>query len=133
MGATADAAGAADAATAAGETVVVAATPPAAGTFIIVFLLVTMIDVNSMLEMVESEVWLHGDVNSMVAAIELGGVVVEGGLKLDASKGGETQMVRSTHAAYFNIKLVRQQMVRSMSEACTSGVLGKEEYCTVHT
>jgi len=41
-----------------------------------------MIDVNSMLEMVESEVWLHGDVNSMVAAIELGGVV-EGGLKLD--------------------------------------------------
>ena len=58
MGATADAAGAADAATAAGETVVVAATPPAAGTFLIVFLLVTMIDVNSMLEMVESEVWL---------------------------------------------------------------------------
>mgnify|MGYP006189934683 FL=1 len=39
----------------------------------VVFLLVTMIDVNSMLEMVESEVWLHGDVNSMVAAIELGG------------------------------------------------------------
>ena len=115
MGATADAAGAADAATAAGETVVVAATPPAAGTFLIVFLLVTMIDVNSMLEMVESEVWLHGDVNSMVAAMELGGVV-EGGLKLDASKGGETQMVRSTHAAYFNIKLVRQQKVRSMHE-----------------
>jgi len=27
-------------------------------------------------------------------------------------------MVRSTHAAYFNIK---------------SGVLGKEDYCTVHT
>ena len=81
----------------------------------VVFLLVTMIDVNSMLEMVESEVWLHGYVNSMVAAMELGGVV-EGGLKLDASKGGETQMVRSTHAAYFNIKLVRQQKVRSMHE-----------------
>jgi len=80
-----------------------------------------MIDVNSMLEMVESEVWLHGDVNSMVVAMELGGVV-EGGLKLelDASKGGETQMVRSTHAAYFNIKLVRQQMVRSRSEVCTN-------------
>ena len=44
------------------------------------------------------------------------GVVVEGGLKLDASKGGEMQMVRSTHAAYFNIKLVRQQKVRSMHE-----------------
>jgi len=28
------------------------------------------------------------------------------------------QMVRSTHGAYFNIK---------------SGVLGKEDYCTVHT
>ena len=39
----------------------------------VVFLLVTMIDVNSMLEMVESEVWLHGDVNSMVAAMELRG------------------------------------------------------------
>jgi len=59
------------------------------------------------------------------------GVMVEGGLKLDDSKGGETQMVRSTQAAYFNIKLVRQQMVRSTSEACTSGVL---EYCImVHT
>ena len=94
----------------------VAATPPAAGTFLIVFLLVTMIDVNSMLEMVESEVWLHGDVNSMVVVMELGGVV-EGGLKLelDASKGGETQMVRSTHAAYFNIK---------------SGVLEKSTVCT---
>jgi hypothetical protein len=61
------------AATAAATALLVAATPPAAGTFLIVFLLVTMIDVNSMLEMVESEVWLHGDVNSMVAAIELGG------------------------------------------------------------
>jgi len=70
----------------------------------------------------------------MVAAMELGGVV-EGGLKLDASKGSETQMVRSTHAAYFNIKLVRQQKVRSMHEAylkIKSGVLGKEDYCTVH-
>ena len=132
MGARAGAAATAGAAAAAGETVVAAATPPAAGTFLLVFLFVTMIDVNSMLKMVESEVWLHGDVNSMVAAMELGGVV-EGGLKLDASKGGETQMVRSTHAAYFNIKLVRQQMVRSTSEACTSRVLGKEEYCMVHT
>jgi hypothetical protein len=34
--------------------------------------------------------------------------------------GGETQMVRSTHAAYFNIKLVRQQMVGSRSEVCTN-------------
>ena len=41
-------------------------------------------DVNSMVEMGENEVWLHGDVNSMVA-MELGGVV-EGGLKLDASR-----------------------------------------------
>ena len=73
MGAGAGAAATAGAAAAAGETVVAATTPPAAGTFLLVFLLVTMIDVNSMLEMVESEVWLHGDVNSMVAAIELGG------------------------------------------------------------
>ena len=51
----------------------------------------------------------------MVVAIALGGVV-EGGLKLDASKGGEMQMGRSTHAAYFNIKLVRKQKVRSMHE-----------------
>jgi hypothetical protein len=43
-----------------------------------------MMDVNSMVEMGGNEVWLHGDVNSMVA-IELGGVV-EGGLKLDASR-----------------------------------------------
>ena len=48
-------------------------------------LLVTMMDVNSMVEMGENEVWLHGDVNSMAAAMELGGVV-EGGLKLDASR-----------------------------------------------
>ncbi len=44
-------------------------------------------------------------------------------------------MVRSTHAAYFNIKLVGQQKVRSMHEAylnIKSGVLGKEDYCTVH-
>ncbi len=44
-----------------------------------------MMDVNSMVEMGENEVWLHGDVNSMVAEMELGGVV-EGGLKLDASR-----------------------------------------------
>jgi hypothetical protein len=41
-------------------------------------------DVNSMAEIGENEVWLHGDMNSMVA-MELGGVV-EGGLKLDASR-----------------------------------------------
>ncbi len=88
MGATADATGTADAAAAAGDTVVVAATPPAAGTFSLIFLLVTMIDVNSMVEMVESEVWLHGDVNCEFDGCsdgELGGVV-EGGLKLDASR-----------------------------------------------
>ena len=59
----------------------------AAVTVVTLFLLpflVTMMDVNSMVEMGENEVWLHGDVNSMVA-IELGGVV-EGGLKLDASR-----------------------------------------------
>ncbi len=44
-----------------------------------------MMDVKSMVEMGENEVWLHGDVNSMVAVMELGGVV-EGGLKLDASR-----------------------------------------------
>ena len=43
-----------------------------------------MMDVNSMVEMGGNEVWLHGDVNSMVAVMELGDVV-EGGLKLDAS------------------------------------------------
>jgi hypothetical protein len=37
-----------------------------------------------MVEIGENEVWLHGDVNSMVE-MELGGVV-EGGLKLDASR-----------------------------------------------
>ena len=74
-------------------TVVAAATPadrwpPTAGTIVTLFLLpllVTMMDVNSMVEMGENEVWLHGDVNSMVAEMELGGVV-EGGLKLDASR-----------------------------------------------
>jgi len=60
---------------------------PTAGTVVTLFLLpllVTMMDVNSMVEMGENEVWLHGDVNSMVA-MELG-CVVEGGLKLDASR-----------------------------------------------
>jgi hypothetical protein len=41
-------------------------------------------DVNSMAEMGGNEVWLHGDMNSMVA-MELGGVV-EGSLKLDISR-----------------------------------------------
>jgi len=50
---------AADAAAAAGDTVVAAATP-ADGTFLLPFLLVTMMDVNSMVEMGENEVWLHG-------------------------------------------------------------------------
>jgi hypothetical protein len=52
----------------------------AAGTVVTLFLLpllVTMMNVNSMVEM--NEVWLHGHVNSM-AAMELGGVF-EGGLK----------------------------------------------------
>ena len=43
-----------------------------------------MMDVNSMVEMGGNEVWLQGEVNSM-AVMELGGVV-EGGLKLDASR-----------------------------------------------
>ncbi len=66
--AVAGAAAAADAANAAGDTVVAAATP-ADGTFFLPFLLVTMMDVNSMVEMGENEVWLHGDVNSMVVEI----------------------------------------------------------------
>jgi len=43
-----------------------------------------MMDVNSMAERGGNEVWFHRPMKSMVA-MELGGVV-EGGLKLDASR-----------------------------------------------
>ncbi len=52
-----------------------------------------------MVEMGGNEVWLHGDLNSMVAEMELGGVVEVGRLQVV-----RLQMVRSTHAGYFNIK-----------------------------
>jgi hypothetical protein len=56
-------------------------------------------NVNSMVEMGENEVWLHGDLNSMVAEMELGGVVEVGRLQVV-----RRQLVRSTHARYFNKK-----------------------------
>ncbi len=59
----------------------------AAGTVVTLFLLpllVTMMDLNSMVEMGGNEVWLQGHVKSVVA-MELEGVF-EGGLKLDASR-----------------------------------------------
>ena len=70
-------------------------------------------DVNLMVAAMELN---RGDVNSMVAAMELGC----GGRRLEVRcfQVVRWQMVRSTHAAYFNIK---------------SGVLGKEDYCMVHT
>ena len=65
-----------------GDTVVAAATP-ADGTFLLPFLLVTMMDVNSMVEMGGNEVSLHGRCEFDGGGDGVSGVV-EGGLKLDA-------------------------------------------------
>ncbi len=71
-----------------------------------------MMDVNSMVEVGEHEVWLHGDVNSMVV-IELGGVV-EGGLKLGPSLWYE---LRVASRAFFSTA-ARYSTVRTVKNGC---------------
>ena len=68
-----------------------------------------MMDVNSMAERGGNEVWFHRHMKSMVAMeSDCGGRRLEVGVV-------RRQMVRSTHAAYFNIK---------------SGVLENSTVCT---